>query len=102
MGMLLRISKYFSKAGSARFFHQICILLRLKAFKNRLLCVEGTYLTDIKYSTAISLRLKLAGSPWLPTRSSAQVGAGGFAKSVCEKQEEEFLRYAWNAGLAIP
>lgn len=81
-------SKYFSKAGSAHFFHQICILLRLKAFKNRLCCVGGTYLTDIKYSTAISIGLKLAASPQLPTRSSAQVGAGGYAKSVCEKQEE--------------
>lgn len=35
--------KYFSKAGSAQFFHWICILLRLKAFKNRLFCVGGTY-----------------------------------------------------------
>lgn len=81
-------SEYFSKAGPVHFFHQICILLRLKAFKNRLLCVGGTYLTDIKYSTAISIGLKLAASLQLPTRSSSQVGAGGYAKSVCEKQEE--------------
>lgn len=58
-------SKYFSKAGPAHFFSppQICILLRLEAFKNRLLCVGGTHLTDIKSSTAIPIGLELAASP---------------------------------------
>lgn len=58
-------SKYFSKAGPAHIFFfflfpQICILLRFKAFKNRLLCVGGTHLADIKSSTP---GLELAASP---------------------------------------
>jgi len=42
--------KYFSKTVSAHFLPQICILLRFKALKNRLLSIEGTYLKDIKSS----------------------------------------------------
>lgn len=80
-------SKYFSKAGPAHFFSPPPNLYSIKTWgiqEQAPLCRGNTF-NRHKIFHCNSYWFRACG---LPTRSSAQVGAGGCAKPVGEKQEE--------------